>query len=54
MSRKSSGPLPAALAVGIVTVAALATLMTQDGWMLWPPVLAALAVAAGIQNRMFR
>ena len=34
--RTKRNPLPA-LAVGIVVVAALATVVAQDGWMLWPP-----------------
>jgi hypothetical protein len=51
MSRKSSGPLPG-LAVGIVVVAALATLVAQDGWVLWFPALAALAMAAAVRDKL--
>ncbi len=47
--RRNSSPL-AALEVGIVVVAALATVLAKDGWLLWPPALIALLVAVGIRQ----
>lgn len=40
-------PSPLSLLVtAVLVVAALCTLLTKDGWLVWVPVLAALAVVA--------
>ena len=45
--KEQGGPLPA-LVGGVLVVAALATVLTQGGWVLWIPVLLALAVVGWI------
>ena len=45
--KKKGGPLPA-LVGGTIVVAGLATVLTHGGWVLWIPVLLALAVVGGI------
>lgn len=49
MKKSSNGPVPG-LVIGIVVVAALATVTVQGGWVLWLPALLALAVMATIWN----
>jgi hypothetical protein len=44
---KNDGAFPALVAATLV-VAALATVLIDGGWMIWLPVLAALAVIAKI------
>ena len=51
--KNHSGPLPA-LVGGIVIVAVLATILVQDGWMIWIPVLLALAVVSRFGASMNR
>ncbi len=53
MRKNTNGPLPA-LAVGIVVVAALATVMVEGGWVLWIPALLALAVVVQIWKALNR
>ena len=41
MKKDPVGPIVAA----VLATAVLSTLLVKDGWLLWPPVLSALAVA---------
>jgi hypothetical protein len=35
----------------ILVVAALCTLLTDEGWLVWPPILLALITAKGIAEK---
>lgn len=47
--KNSDGPLPTLITSAVVT-AILATIMTEDGWMIWFPILLALAVTASFRS----
>jgi len=51
MRRKNDSPLPA-LAAGILIVAALCTVIVENGWVLWVPAVLALAVTASVWNTL--
>lgn len=47
--KHNDGPLPA-LITSTVVAAVLVTVMVQDGWIIWFPVLLALAVTASFRS----
>jgi hypothetical protein len=50
---KDRGPLPALVGSTLV-VAVLITLVVKGGWLIWFPVLAALAVVCAIYSNLSR
>jgi len=48
---QKSGPVPTVVAA-ILIVAVLCTLIVHAGWLVWIPVLAALAVVAAVCGRL--
>lgn len=46
---KQQGPLPRLIGATLV-IAVVCTLFVRDGWLVWPPVLAALFVVFVLAN----
>lgn len=53
MKRNGSSPLPP-LIVGILIIAVCCTVMIDGGWVVWLPVVAALAVIGNLWSELHR
>jgi hypothetical protein len=51
-SDMKKGNVPTEIIGGIVVVGVLCTLLTHDGWLVWPPILLALNTAKGIAGKV--